>query len=97
MRGPKAELLLKERFELTVNVFAEMVIWLVPEPVRGSTHGFKYRLALIEHGVCIVRYDNEAGKGDHKHMGDDEVDYAFAGIDALQADFWADIERRLKQ
>lgn len=34
---------------------------------------------------------------DHKHTGDNEVDYVFAGLDALQADFWADIERRLKR
>lgn len=23
-------------------------------------------------GNCVLRYDNEAGKGDHKHIGDDE-------------------------
>jgi hypothetical protein len=46
---------------------------------------FKYRLALVENNVCLVRYDNEAGKGDHKHVGVDEVDYVFAGLDALQA------------
>jgi hypothetical protein len=95
MRGLKA-VLFNEQFELTENVLAEMVIWLVPEPVRGSTHGFKYRLAQIVHGICIVRYDNEAGKGDHKHTGDDEVDNGFAGIDALQTDFWTDVERRLR-
>jgi len=97
MRGPKAELILRERFQLQQGLFAEVVIWRVPEPVRGSAHSFKYRLALVENAKCLVRYDNEAGKGDHKHIGDDEVDYAFAGLDALQADFWADIERKLKQ
>jgi hypothetical protein len=97
MRGPRAELILKERFQLREDLFAEVVIWRVPEPVRGSTHMFKYRLALVENNVCLVRYDNEAGKGDHKHIGDDEVDYVFAGLDALQFDFSADIERRLKR
>lgn len=97
MLGSKAELILKERFQLQEELFAEMVIWRVPEPVRGSTHMFKYRLALVENAVCLVRYDNEAGKGDHKHIGDDEVGYVFAGLDALQADFWADVERRLKR
>ena len=97
MRGPRAELILKERFELRENLFAEVVIWRVPEPVRGSTHMFWYRLALVENDVCLVRYDNEAGKGVHKHVGEDEVDHVFNGLDALQADFWADIERRLKR
>lgn len=48
-----------------------MVIWRVPEAVLVSTHVFKYRLALVENTVCLVRYDNEAGKGDHKHIGDE--------------------------
>ena len=46
-----------------------MVVWEVPKPKRGSAHSFKYRLALISDGVCMLRYDNEAGKGDHKHIG----------------------------
>lgn len=96
-RGPKAELLLRERLQLTADVFVEMVIWRVPMPVAGSVHGFKYRLALIRAGACVVRYDNEAGKGDHKHVGDDEVAYEFLDIDLLQADFWSDVDRRLKQ
>lgn len=93
----KAELLLKERFELAENLFAEMVIWRVPEPLRGSAHTFKYRLALVENDVCVVRYDNEAGKGDHKHVDGDEVAYSFRGLDDLQADFWSEVDRRLKR
>jgi hypothetical protein len=38
---------------LTEGVFVEMVIWQVPQPVRGSSHSFKYRLALIADGVCV--------------------------------------------
>jgi len=38
-----------------------------------------------------MRYDNEAGKGDHKHIGDTEFDYEFTGIDQLLADFWNDV------
>ena len=67
-------------------------MWRVPEPVPASTHGFKYRLALVADGVCVLRYDNEAGKGDHKHIGGDEVPYAFTGIEARIADFWNDVE-----
>lgn len=51
----------------------EMVICRVPSPVRGSAHGFEYRLALVSEAVCILRYDNKAGKGDHKPVGEREI------------------------
>ena len=25
-------------------------------------HGFKYRLALVADGICVLRYDNESGE-----------------------------------
>jgi hypothetical protein len=37
------------------------VIWRLPKPQAGSQHGFKYRLAYVERGRCVLRYDNEAG------------------------------------
>jgi hypothetical protein len=39
--------------------------------VRGSRHQYKYRLVLVVNDDCVLRYDNEAGKGDHKHVGAD--------------------------
>jgi len=48
-------------------------------------------LALVVKGECVMRYDNEAGKGDHKHIGDTEFDYEFTDIDQLLADFWNDV------
>jgi hypothetical protein len=47
----------------------EVVIRRVPVPVTGSLHRFKYRLALVSEGLCVMRYDDEAGKEDHKHLG----------------------------
>jgi hypothetical protein len=64
----------------------------VPDRVRGSGHGYKYRLALVADGVCLLRYDNEAGKGDHKHVGEREVPYCFTDLATLQVDFWKDVE-----
>lgn len=64
-----ATLLLKSREVLSANAFVERVVWLLPEPLPGSTHQLKYRLALVVNGVCVVRYDNERGKGDHRHVG----------------------------
>ena len=80
----------RKRFRISEGAEAEIVIWRVPEPVRGSTHYFKYRLALIVDEVCVMRYDNEAGKGDHRHVGDAEYEYAFVGVDAVRRDFLLD-------
>jgi hypothetical protein len=65
----KAELLIDERHVLAEDAFAEIVVWRIPQPAIGSAHPFKYRLALVENGICTLRYDNEAGKGDHRHIG----------------------------
>lgn len=75
------------------DAVAHVVVWQVPQPVPGSAHLFKYRLAYVVNDACVLRYDNETGKGDHKHWGADELPYAFRGTDALMADFLADIER----
>ncbi len=79
----KAILLLRNRFAVSDNAFVEIAVWEVPNPVRGSNHRYKYRLALVVDERCLMRYDNEAGKGDHKHISEREVDYAFAGIERL--------------
>jgi Family of unknown function (DUF6516) len=88
-----AELLLDERRVLAESAFAELVVWKVPSPLPGSTHGFKYRLALVVEGVCVLRYDNETGKGDHKHVGDEQLPYVFTTPERLLADFWSDVDR----
>jgi hypothetical protein len=38
-----------------------------------------------------VGYDNERGKGDHRHYQGAEVAYAFTGVEQLMADFWSDV------
>ena len=87
----RSELLFDERHVLDVGMFVEIVVWRVPRPLRGSTHHFKYRLAFIVNEECVLRYDNEAGKGDHKHVAEREVPYRFTDLATLQADFRADI------
>jgi hypothetical protein len=87
-----SELLLNERRILSESAFVEMVVWRVPRPQVGSTHTLKYRLALVINGVCVLRYDNESGKGDHKHAGDKEVEYTFTTPEALLDDFWKDVD-----
>ncbi|MBS0193651.1 MAG: hypothetical protein JSR34_05335 [Proteobacteria bacterium] len=73
--------------------FARIVVWRVPRPLRGSMHDFKYRLAYVVDDVCVLRYDNEAGKGDHRHCGEVESRYVFIDLDQLLADFQSDIAR----
>ena len=89
----KAELLLHERHQLRENAFVELRIWRVPSAVRGSAHIYKYSLAYVVGGRCVLRYDNEAGKGDHRHVGEAEMPYAFTSPDQLLADFWSDVDR----
>ena len=72
----------------------EVVIWLLTEPVHGSDHKFKYRLFYgMPDGTCLVRYDNERGKGDHRHIGGQEDVYNFTTLRKLIDDFEAETER----
>jgi len=86
-----ASLILRQRTQLADDRFIEIVIWRVPAAVPGSEHGFKYRLALVVDEVCVLRYDNEAGKGDHKHLGSAEMPYSFSTVEQLLADFKQDV------
>jgi hypothetical protein len=89
----KAVELQRTRIVFSETVFAEMVVWPLTEPVTGSAHAFKYRLAYIVGGERVLRYDNETGKGDHRHYGSKEGAYKFATIEKLIADFQRDIAR----
>ena len=53
----------------------------------------KYSLFYGRDGVRIVGYDNERGKGDHKHLGVMETRYRFVSVEKLVADFLAEVER----
>ena len=89
----RATLLLRTRIIYSEMAFAELVLWRVSAPLPGSVHAYKYRLAFVVGGTCVLRYDNEAGKGDHRHDGETEHRYAFTTPDTLIADFDADIAR----
>ncbi|MEJ7137939.1 toxin-antitoxin system TumE family protein [Amphibiibacter pelophylacis] len=89
----KATLIARTRIVYAANSFSELVLWQVPAPVPGSVHGFKYRLAYVVDAACVVRYDNEVGKGDHRHFGDTETPDTFSTPERLMADFQKDIER----
>lgn len=96
MSNMPAEPLLDERHVLSGSAFVELVVWRVPAPVRASQHEYRYRLALVVDGECVLRYDNEAGKGDHRHVRDREHEYRFKNAEQLLIDFWSDVEEMLK-
>jgi Family of unknown function (DUF6516) len=89
----KAVDLVRTRIVYSETAFAELVLWQVPKPVAGSKHLFKYRLAFVVNGICVLRYDNEPGKGDHRHFNNQENPYTFTTPDKLIADFQNDISR----
>ncbi len=93
MSNMKALLLLQTRIVYAENAFADLVLWQLPQPLVGSAHPFKYRLAFVGNGMCVLRYDNESGEGDHRHCGCAETAYAYTTPEALIADFQNDIER----
>lgn len=89
----KAAALVRRRIVLAPDAFVEVVIWRVPEPVTPSTHRFKYSLAYVVEQRCVLRYDNERGKGDHRHTETAQEPYTFSTPDQLMADFEADVAR----
>ncbi len=86
-----AKLLQRSRFIYADGALREMVLWEIP---RTSHHpfGLKYRLYYGNaEGRSVIRYDNERGKGDHRHHGDMEEQYTFHDVETLVADFLNDI------
>jgi Family of unknown function (DUF6516) len=89
----KAELLFEQRIEYDDGAIAEMVIWRVPEPVPPSGHDLKYRLYYGRSGEREVGYDNERGKGDHRHFQGVESCYEFKTVAKLMEDFFSDVKK----
>ena len=58
----------------------------------------RFWAAFFQHNACvcyerIVGYDNETGKGDHRHYRTREEPYAITDVETLVADFLAYIRR----
>ncbi len=90
---PKAQLLVRFK-ESDTGAIREVIIWLLPEPLPGCSHRLKYRLYYgVPGGQCLVRYDNERGKGDHRHFQGNEESYDFTTVEKLLNDFDNDVRR----
>ena len=66
-------------------------VWEIAEPLPPSDHRFKYSCFYGRPAERVVLYDNERGKGDHRHIGDREEAYRLTTIDQLLDDFERDI------
>jgi hypothetical protein len=75
------------------DIQIEMLVWSLPKFTPDRPHGLKYRLYCGIKGKCVVRYDNETGKGDHRHYGEKEEVYFFVGVPELIEDFKNDCAR----
>jgi hypothetical protein len=89
----RAVLAYHDKQVLSDGTLVEMKIWHVPKPVAGSRHPFKYSLFYGRDGERLVGYDNERGKGDHRHVAGRQEPYAFTTVEQLIEDFKADIHR----
>ena len=64
--------------------------------IRGL-HRRDFRFPYGKKGQRIVGYDNEKGKGDHRHYQDREAPYAFTTVERFIEDFNADVKREEQQ
>jgi hypothetical protein len=72
----------------------ELVVWKVDTPVPPTEHGYKYRAVYVLDGQRIVGFDNERGKGDHRHLDGKELPYSFTSVEQLVEDFIAAVSAR---
>lgn len=88
-----SEIVMFQRFDFPEdNTFIRIKVWKVDPKVKASRHNYKYSLVYVVNGVCALRYDNEAGKGDHKHIGDAEYPVIFSTLEDLLSQFQTDVK-----
>jgi Family of unknown function (DUF6516) len=90
-----ASLLEDRKFVLDNGAIVQIRIWRLPRATLERPHGLKYSLFYGRHGERIIGYDNEIGKGDHRHYRDREEGYAFVSLERLIADFEADVRKEI--
>lgn len=91
---PKATLLLAYKAQQG-DLLVQLVVWQLPAGAADRPGGIKFRLYLGRAGKTLVRYDNETGKGPHRHVGPDELEeaYEFTSVERLVEDFRAECEQ----
>jgi hypothetical protein len=92
----RASLLLFRKAVLPTGETIQIRVWQLPRPSQERPHGLKYSLYFGRPGERIVGYDNEAGKGDHRHLRNREEPYSFVSLEQLILDFQADVRKELR-
>lgn len=88
----KAVRIFHDKSVLPDGAIVEMTIWQLPAAGKERPHGLKYSLFYGRDGQRIVGFDNERGKGCHKHIGAKELPYRFVSVGKLVADFLSGVE-----
>jgi Family of unknown function (DUF6516) len=89
-----AQPVLSYRRDLPNGDIIQVVVWLLSEPLPGSSHPYKYRMHYQKADASdYIRYDNERGKGDHRHIDGAEEPYCFESVKKLALDFYAAIKQ----
>lgn len=86
-----AVLFYRDKMDWPDGHILEMTIWCLPSASNERPHDLKYSLFYGRVGERIIGYDNETGKGDHRHFHNREEAYTFSDVDTLVADFLADV------
>ena len=89
----KAAKIFYDKVIFSDGAIVHMIIWQLPRSTQERPHGLKYSLFYGGQDGHIVGYDNESGKGDHKHIRDVQTRYKFVNVEAMVTDFLADVER----
>ena len=90
----KAVLVYRFEHDFDDGAMVRMVIWKVSSPVPTSSHPHKYRMVYLENGKRVIGFDNERGKGDHRHEGEREYSYTFRDVATLIRDFIDAVKHR---
>jgi hypothetical protein len=87
----KAKRIFYDKQRLPDGAVIEMLIWQLPKADEERKHGLKYSLFYGKDGNRLIGYDNEKGKGDHRHYGENEESYIFETLEKLVSDFIDDV------
>lgn len=90
-----ARLILDRKLLLDDGRIIQIRVWRLPEVYAERPHGLKYSLFFGRAGERIIGYDNEKGKGDHRHYRSREEPYRFSSLEQLIRDFEKDVEREM--
>ena len=90
-----ARLLIDRKAVLANGAIIQIKVWRLSATTQERPHGLKYSLFYGRPGERIIGYDNESGKGDHRHYGHSEQPYDFTSLTQLIRDFEKDVRREI--